>query len=221
MDPPRNKTLIQTTLPGTAPVEISGITILSSLPVGQTELILLQGDITRLEIDAIVNAANSSLMGGGGVDGAIHSKGGSLLTAECKQLRGCETGEVKLTKGYNLPSKTVLHTVGPIIRSSRHLDPQSLTACYSNSLLLCEQFGLESVAFPCISCGVYGYPNKEAAVTAFAAVQAHLQAHPQTVLRRIIFCCFEDDNVAAYLPHFPATHFTQTFSNRKKTRFWR
>jgi O-acetyl-ADP-ribose deacetylase (regulator of RNase III) len=140
---------------------------------------LMRGDITTLAVDAIVNAANSSLLGGGGVDGAIHSKAGPQLLAECRSLGGCPTGEARITAGYDLPARHVIHTVGPIY-SGRPRDPELLAACYRNSLHLAADKALASIAFPAISCGVYGYPVEEACQVAVDTCRAFLEAerHP-------------------------------------------
>lgn len=158
---------------------------------------VVQGDITKLKVDAIVNAANKSLLGGGGVDGAIHAAAGPELLAECKTLGGCETGEAKITKGYNLPAKYIIHTVGPIYRfHSPAEDEQLLAACYRNSLDLAEKYNCESIAFSCISTGVYGYPKKLAAEVAVATVKAWLNEYQSQM--EVIFCVFDSENRAIY-----------------------
>eukprot|EP00128_Syssomonas_multiformis_P017020 Colp12_sorted_trinity150504_noHs@5182 len=153
---------------------------------------LWRGDITKLSVDAIVNAANNSLLGGGGVDGAIHRAAGRKLLAECQKLNGCETGDAKITGGYNLPAKHVIHTVGPI---GEH--PEKLRSCYERSLQIAKERGLRSLAFPCISTGVYGYPQDRAAGVALDVVRKWLEGNQET-LDRVIFCVFLPDDLAIY-----------------------
>lgn len=154
-----------------------------------------QGDITQLTVDAIVNAANSSLLGGGGVDGAIHRAAGPQLLAECKAIGGCPTGEARLTRGYNLPAKFVIHTVGPVY-GGRPEDSVLLTACYQKSLALAEKHQIRSIAFPAISCGVYGYPIRKACRIAVDTTVAHLRHHDQ--IKRIVFVLFSENDRAVY-----------------------
>jgi len=147
---------------------------------------IIQADITTLNVDAIVNAANQSLLGGGGVDGAIHRAAGPELLAECQALHGCKTGEAKITKGYHLHAKHVIHTVGSIWQGGGHHEPELLAACYQNSLALAETHKLSSIAFPVISCGVYGYPIKQACDIAIREI-ANFQSR---YLTQVILCSF-------------------------------
>ncbi|MGA1840372.1 MAG: O-acetyl-ADP-ribose deacetylase [bacterium] len=149
---------------------------------------LIEGDITLQDTDAIVNAANRSLLGGGGVDGAIHRAAGPELLAECRTLNGCQTGEAKITKGYKLPARYVIHTVGPVYRDGKHGEPELLADCYRNSLKVAVSNGLKSVAFPSISTGAYGYPIEDAAGIALETVENFLQGHPQ--IEKVRFCLF-------------------------------
>ncbi|BBO93320.1 O-acetyl-ADP-ribose deacetylase [Desulfosarcina ovata] len=154
-----------------------------------------QGDITQLSVDAIVNAANQTLKGGGGVDGAIHRAAGPELLAECRTLGGCPTGEARLTRGYRLPARYVIHTVGPVYRG-RPEDPRLLANCYTNSLILARDHGICSIAFPAISCGVYGYPIDEACKIAVDTCAAFITANE--AIEKIVFMLFSDKDLAVY-----------------------
>ena len=157
-----------------------------------------QGDITLLQVDAIVNAANRSLLGGGGVDGAIHRAAGPELLAECRTLGGCPTGEARLTQGYRLPARFVIHTVGPVYKG-RPEDPQLLAGCYRNSLALAARKGARSIAFPAISCGVYGYPIADAVRIAVETTIAFLAEDDR--IERVIYVLFSDEDRLVYEDH--------------------
>jgi len=157
---------------------------------------LYKGDITKLKVDAIVNAANTSLLGGGGVDGAIHRAAGPELLIECQSLNGCPTGSAKMTNGYQLQAKHIIHTVGPIWRGGHHHEPELLTACYLECLKIADKNHFESIAFPNISTGVYGYPKKEAAQIALATTNSFLHNHSYPHL--VIFAIFDEENLNIY-----------------------
>jgi O-acetyl-ADP-ribose deacetylase len=162
----------------------------------------IQADITTLVVDAIVNAANSSLLGGGGVDGAIHRAAGPELVAECRLLGGCKTGEAKITKGYRLPAKHIIHTVGPVWRGGNNGEPELLTSCYANSMALAREHGLASIAFTSISTGIYGYPIQEAAKIAVTTVSKILAldafAKAPSAPIEVTFCCFSKSDLEVY-----------------------
>lgn len=161
-----------------------------------TELRAIRADITTLAVDAIVNAANSSLLGGGGVDGAIHRAAGPELLHECRLLGGCKTGDATITGGHRLPARHVIHTAGPVYRRGAHGEPALLAACYRRCLELAQAHQVGSIAFPCISTGIYGYPIADAAEIAIDSVRRHLLDAP--AVREVVFCCFSEADLAVY-----------------------
>ena len=161
---------------------------------------ILRGDITKLDVDAIVNAANTTLLGGGGVDGAIHRAAGPELLAECRTLGGCRPGEAKITRGYRLPARFVIHTVGPIWRGGKHDEARTLANCYRNSLKLAVENEIKTLAFPAISCGAYGYPIEEAAQIAFKTTREFLAVSDE--IQKVIFVVWGEDVYDAYRRRF-------------------
>ena len=161
--------------------------------MGRPSVRVVEGDISRQSVDAIVNAANSSLLGGGGVDGAIHRAAGPELVAECRQLGGCKTGQAKASKGYQLPAKHVIHTVGPVWQDGNHNEDELLASCYRSSLKLADHLGARSVAFPAISTGIYGFPKERAARIALKQVLEY----PGPV-ETVLFVCFDAETAAIY-----------------------
>ena len=158
---------------------------------------IVQGDITKLHVDAIVNAANTTLLGGGGVDGAIHRGAGPGLLAECRKLGGCRPGEAKITRGYRLPAQFVIHTVGPVWRGGKHREAETLANCYRNSLQLAVENRINTLAFPAISCGAYGYPIEEAAHVALQTTRDFLATNDEP--QKVIFAVWGEDVCDAYL----------------------
>ncbi|MDY6786351.1 MAG: O-acetyl-ADP-ribose deacetylase [Cyanobacteriota bacterium] len=163
----------------------------------KAEIEIVQGDITTLVVDAIVNAANESLLGGGGVDGAIHRAAGHKLLEECRMLGGCQTGQAKMTKGYGLSAKYVIHTVGPVWQGGGKQEAELLASCYRSSLELAMENNVKTIAFPAISCGVYGYPVGEATRVAIASVLEFVKKHDDW--ERLLFVCFGEPTYQAYL----------------------
>ena len=157
---------------------------------------IVQGDITKLDVDAIVNAANTTLLGGGGVDGAIHRAAGPELLAECRTLGGCQPGQAKISRGYHLPARFVIHTVGPIWEGGKHDEARTLADCYRNSLQLAAENEIKTIAFPAISCGAYGYPIEEAAHIALKTTREFLAATDE--IRNVIFVVWDEDVYDAY-----------------------
>jgi len=165
---------------------------LAARQIGNARLEVIVADITTLSVDAIVNAANSTLLGGGGVDGAIHRAAGPELVAECRMLHGCKTGDAKITKGYRLKAKHVIHTVGPVWNGGSLNEDALLVSCYRRSIEICSKHGLASVAFPAISTGIYRFPADRAADIAVKTVAETLPSTPS--LTRVVFCCFSQDS---------------------------
>lgn len=164
--------------------------------MGESGIEIRQGDITKMEVDAIVNAANTSLLGGGGVDGAIHRAAGPELLAECRTLGGCETGQAKITDGYRLPAKRVIHTVGPVWHGGDRGEDELLASCYRNSLRRAQEHGLETIAFPSISTGAYRFPLERACRIALREVRDFLDR--QETVRKVYFVCFSEKDLEVY-----------------------
>ena len=165
--------------------------------IGTTRLEVIVADITTLSVDAVVNAANASLLGGGGVDGAIHRAAGPELSAECRTLDGCETGGAKITKAYRLPARHVIHAVGPVWHGGSQGEDEALASCYRRAIELCQTHGLASIAFPAISTGIYRFPADRAARIAVSTTVDALAAAP--AVTRIIFCCFSNDSARLHV----------------------
>ena len=157
---------------------------------------IIEGDITKQDVEAIVNAANSTLLGGGGVDGAIHRAAGPRLLEECRTLNGCETGEARITKGYNLPARWIIHTVGPVWNGGQNQEDELLRRCYSNSLSLAAEHSIRTLAFPSISTGVYGFPIERASRIALSSIMKHLSNHP--LPENITVVCFSKSDFIVY-----------------------
>jgi O-acetyl-ADP-ribose deacetylase len=174
-------------------LSLSGFLLTANMP---TAIRAIRGDITTLAVDAVVNAANSTLLGGGGVDGAIHYAAGPELLDECRRLGGCPTGEARLTRGYRLPARWIIHTVGPVWKGGTRGESTLLAACYENSLRLAADNQLRSVAFPAISTGAYAYPLKLATEVAVASVRGFLAGY--TDFNEIVFCCYSGEDIATY-----------------------
>jgi O-acetyl-ADP-ribose deacetylase (regulator of RNase III) len=163
-------------------------------------IVVVEGDITKQKVEAIVNAANSTLMAGGGVDGAIHRAAGPGLAEECRRLGGCPTGEAKITRGYNLPAKWVIHTVGPVWRGGAQREDELLVSCYQTSLQLAVEMGIRTIAFPAISTGAYGFPLERATAIAVSEVRSFLEKNPS--LEKVVFVCFGKYTYECYLTFF-------------------
>lgn len=169
---------------------------MTTVTIGNCTLELVQGDITRQETEALVNAANTTLLGGGGVDGAIHRAGGPQILEECRKLGGCKTGDAKISTGGRLKARYVIHTVGPVYRDGQHDEPDLLASCYRRSLEVASEKGISTIAFPSISTGAYGYPLNEAAPIALKTVIASVKLHPE--IRQVRFVLFGEEAFKAY-----------------------
>lgn len=163
------------------------------------KIVVIEGDITKIEVDAIVNAANNSLLGGGGVDGAIHRAAGPELLEECRTLGGCETGEAKITKGYKLPAKYVIHTVGPVWKGGNNREDELLASCYNKSLQLAVQNGIKTIAFPSISTGAYGFPVNRAARIAVNEINKFLETEEGKSISKVFIVCFDSNTYENYI----------------------